>query len=98
MLVAQIYNQAKELGFLERVDNTIQPNLAGICVLVTFKGKEFIHQSKRLRIKTGKLNAWVQYHDKKLILLVAFIGSVILGNFEHVVGFFQWLLSLLPSK
>jgi len=95
--VAQIYSQAKELGFLERVDNTVQPNLAGVCILVTFRGKELIHTSKRLRFKTGMLDAWLRYHDKKLILFVAFIGGGLVGNLEYVVSFFKWLPSLLPS-
>ena len=96
--VAQIYTDAKELGFVERIDNTVQPHLAGICILVTFKGKEFIHESKILKLKTGRFDAWLQYHDKKLILLVAFVGSVILGNFEYVINFFRWALSLFTAR
>ncbi len=93
--VAQIYLQTKELGFIERVDDTVQPNVAGVCLLVTFKGREFVRTSKRLKIKTGKSDAWIQYHNKKLILLVAFAGSVILGNPEYIIDFFQWLFNRL---
>ena len=89
--VAEIYGAAKELGFLERVDSTVEPHVVGICVLVTFKGKEFIHQTRRLKLKTGKWSAWVEHHNQKLVIAAALIGGGALGNIDYIIKFFQWV-------
>lgn len=89
--VAEIYRQAKQLGFVRRVTNEDNSHVAGVAVFVEFEGTEFIHKSKRLKLNTGKWDAWIRYHDKKLILLVALVSAGILGNIEYVVAFFKWL-------
>ena len=83
--VSKIYNDAIELEFIKKMTTENNPRVAGEIILMEFKGEEFIHKSKRLKLSTGKWEAVLNYHDKKLILAVALIGGGILGNIETIL-------------
>lgn len=73
--VANIYKSAKDLGYLEKRDSTNSTHVSGIGIILPEKGKEFIHTSTVLKLKTGKLVAKLNYYYKPLTILGAFLGA-----------------------
>lgn len=77
--VANIYKSAKHLGLLEQRDETNSTHAQGVVIVVTEKGKEYIHKSKGIKLKTGKWHFVVQYFAPWSLVLsiIAIVVSIV---------------------
>lgn len=77
--IADLYKSARDLGYLEKRDSSNSTHVQGTAIIVPERGKEFIHVSKRLKMRTGKWHAMVMYFApwSLIISIVAIVVSVI---------------------
>lgn len=85
----EIFDQAKELKFIrfltsERESPDYHQRVAGEIILVEFKGKELIRKPRVLH----RFLAWLDYRNKVVVLLLAFLGAAILGNLPEII---RWI-------
>ena len=77
--VADIYKMAKHLKLVVRRTSDDSAHVTGVILLVTEDGKEFIHKSKRLKLKTGKWHAVAKYYVpwQTAVAVFALVASII---------------------